>query len=221
MAEAILTPEQKRALEIVSGDALVGKLFYLTGGTALAAYYLGHRYSDDLDFFTNESDFPQLAIEAVVTKIKTAIGAHETEYRRLHDRRIFFFKKSGEELKVEFTYYPFPQLNPPQRKEGVLIDSLEDIAANKLMALIDRIEAKDFVDLYFLITKGGFTLKRIAEFVKQKFDFTLDPITLGSELAKVRTLTQLPKVIAPLTLEALKMFFTEEAKKLRPEVIEG
>jgi hypothetical protein len=27
--------------------------FYLTGGTALGRYYLGHRYSEDLDFFVN------------------------------------------------------------------------------------------------------------------------------------------------------------------------
>jgi len=30
--------------------------FYLTGGTALAEFYLGHRRSYDLDFFTRERD---------------------------------------------------------------------------------------------------------------------------------------------------------------------
>ena len=30
--------------------------FYLTGGTALAEYYLGHRLSFDLDLFTREAD---------------------------------------------------------------------------------------------------------------------------------------------------------------------
>ncbi len=29
--------------------------FYLAGGTALAEYYLGHRLSFDLDFFTGEA----------------------------------------------------------------------------------------------------------------------------------------------------------------------
>src|SRR5918999_3975854 len=28
--------------------------FFLTGGTALSAFYLGHRYSEDLDLFTLE-----------------------------------------------------------------------------------------------------------------------------------------------------------------------
>ena len=30
--------------------------FYLTGGTALSEYYLGHRLSYDLDLFTSEAD---------------------------------------------------------------------------------------------------------------------------------------------------------------------
>jgi len=30
--------------------------FYLTGGTALAEYYLGHRFSFDLDLFTSEAE---------------------------------------------------------------------------------------------------------------------------------------------------------------------
>ena len=48
-----------------------GQLFFLTGGTALAAYYLHHRLSVDLDLFTlddlalRETDvlIPQLAIK--------------------------------------------------------------------------------------------------------------------------------------------------------------
>lgn len=30
--------------------------FYLTGGTCLHRFYLNRRYSDDLDFFCNDSD---------------------------------------------------------------------------------------------------------------------------------------------------------------------
>ena len=35
--------------------------FYLTGDTALSRCYLNHRYSDDLDFFINQSpDFKKM-----------------------------------------------------------------------------------------------------------------------------------------------------------------
>jgi len=51
-------------------NLLAGRLgdFYLTGGTALGRFYLGHRYSDDLDFFVN--DYPDFAEK---TKIETII----------------------------------------------------------------------------------------------------------------------------------------------------
>ncbi len=37
------------------GKTDLKKYFFLTGGSTLAHYYLKHRYSEDLDFFTGES----------------------------------------------------------------------------------------------------------------------------------------------------------------------
>ena len=34
------------------GQSVLGESFFLTGGTALSAFFLEHRYSEDLDFFT-------------------------------------------------------------------------------------------------------------------------------------------------------------------------
>ena len=45
--------------------------FYLTGGTALSRFYLAHRKSNDLDFFTSEEELIQpfsLKIEDVLDK---------------------------------------------------------------------------------------------------------------------------------------------------------
>jgi tagatose-1,6-bisphosphate aldolase non-catalytic subunit AgaZ/GatZ len=44
------------------------KDFYLTGGTALGRFYLNHRYSDDLDFFNNETKFRQ-AVNKLIKKL--------------------------------------------------------------------------------------------------------------------------------------------------------
>ena len=49
----VLTEGQKAFLSHF-GKSPLCKIFYLTGGTALAAFYLQHRFSDDLDFFTEE-----------------------------------------------------------------------------------------------------------------------------------------------------------------------
>jgi len=53
--KGILSTFQQAFLRLFSGlpDQ---ENFYLTGGTALAEYYLGHRFSYDLDLFTSEAD---------------------------------------------------------------------------------------------------------------------------------------------------------------------
>jgi len=50
----ILTKDQQAFLYLVSQNEYMVKRFYFTGGTALSEYYLHHRYSDDLDFFSEE-----------------------------------------------------------------------------------------------------------------------------------------------------------------------
>ena len=53
MEQTILKPWQKKVITLVDGEQKMAG-FYLTGGTALAAYYLRHRLSDDLDFFVSK-----------------------------------------------------------------------------------------------------------------------------------------------------------------------
>lgn len=217
MGQTILTKEQLGALAEI-GKSDIAKLFYLTGGTALSEFYLRHRFSDDLDFFTDAESFPQIEVEALVEKIRAAIGASDVNYRRLYDRRIFFFPCETGELKIEFTYYPFSSINPREKHSGILVDSFEDIVAGKWMALMDRIEAKDFVDFYFLIKEKKISLGAIRKLVKQKFNLSLEAATMGSELAKVRALDKLPRMIKPLTLDELKIFFADQSKSLEGEL---
>ena len=61
MGKTILTTIQQKALDSIASDTIVKNHFYLSGGTALATYYLHHRLSEDLDFFSeNEIDIPWL-----------------------------------------------------------------------------------------------------------------------------------------------------------------
>lgn len=48
MEQTILTPAQRRVIAAVAGEPNL-QPFYLSGGTALAAYHLRHRLSDDLE----------------------------------------------------------------------------------------------------------------------------------------------------------------------------
>ena len=54
-SKGIISELQKGILNIFSNIA-DSKLFYLTGGTALAEFYLAHRKSFDLDIFTTEKE---------------------------------------------------------------------------------------------------------------------------------------------------------------------
>jgi predicted nucleotidyltransferase component of viral defense system len=210
----ILNAAQKKVIALAAKDSFFAD-FYLTGGTALAAYYLQHRISDDLDFFSAdefEADFLRTFIE----RVKIDLGAAEVRFEKLYDRYIFFLRLEPEEFKIEFTRYPFPQLEPPQTKNGIRVDSFRDIAANKIMTILDRLDPKDFVDLYFILQQRK--LKDAVLDAEKKFGVKIDPLFLGGELMKYRRIAALPKMIKPLDATKLKTFFENLAQTLRPEV---
>jgi predicted nucleotidyltransferase component of viral defense system len=140
----ILTDDQKALLARFSASNL-HDAFYLTGGTALSAVYLQHRLSEDLDFFS-EAD---VAIEEILAFVKSLTGVRDMQYERKYDRKIFLLHyANANTMKVEFTRYPFARVEAGPIIDGVSIDSLQDILVNKLMAMTDRLDAKDYVDLY-------------------------------------------------------------------------
>ncbi|MBI1984598.1 MAG: nucleotidyl transferase AbiEii/AbiGii toxin family protein [Candidatus Wildermuthbacteria bacterium] len=215
MGQTILTSNQKSVLALVAQEQNLVH-FYLSGGTALAEYYLHHRISDDLDFFILEKP-DQLFLHKFAQEIKEKLGAQNLRYERLYERNQFFFQFPNAELKVEFTQYPFPQLDRPTKKDGVLIDSMRDIAANKLAAILDRFDPKDFVDLYLLLQTTS--LETVRKDTEAKFGMKIDDVFLGGELAKVRRIEALPKMIKPLAIEELKTFFANKAKELSPNIL--
>lgn len=217
MEQEILIPFQKQIINLFSRTEKLSD-FYLSGGTALAAYYLYHRFSDDLDFF-NYKNFDPIFIHSFSKEIQSEIKIKKTVFSRLYDRYQFFYEVDGGEIKVEFTKYPFSQLELPQIINGVKVDSLRDIAANKLAALLDRFDPKDFVDIYFILKFENFTLNQIKNDVEKKFSMEIEPLFLGSEFSKVKRVKSLPKMIKPLTVKELKDFFSKEAQKLSSDII--
>lgn len=214
MEQTILKLWQEKVIALVVGESKL-KNFYLTGGTALAAYYLHHRLSDDLDFFSfDEGD--RIFLHAFAERIKTEIGAESARYERLHDRSQYFFNVGPDEFKVEFSRYPFKQLENAESVSGLKVDSFRDIAANKLMALLDRFDPKDFADLFFILKKTR--LADVRKDVGLKFGTKIDNIFLGGEFAKAKRVEALPQMINQITKEELKKFFEDLAKELAPEI---
>ncbi|MBI5613721.1 nucleotidyl transferase AbiEii/AbiGii toxin family protein [Candidatus Gottesmanbacteria bacterium] len=215
MEPVILTTDQTSVLQLFSKNELLSKLFYLSGGTALSAFYLHHRYSDDLDFFS-DTPFELSVISPFIADVKNTLRTTSPTYEHLYDRHIFIFAAKTI-LKIEFTLYPFAHLAPFEQKNGVSVDSKLDIAVNKLFALFGRNEPKDFVDLYVLLQQ--LSLDTLIEGAKKKFDFAISPMTLGSELLKIRHLEMFPRMITPLSKETLIDFFEKKAHDLGNQVV--
>ena len=214
--EYILKSWQSEILKTVAAEERCNG-FYLSGGTALAAFYLFHRESDDLDFFTFY-DVDVFFVQQFAKQLQEKIGAKSIRFSRLYDRNQFFFSLNNEGAKIEFTKYQFLQLETPSVFDGIRVDSLHDIAVNKLATVLQRFDPKDFVDLYFLLPK--FSLSQLRQGVEKKFGMKVDVLFLGSELGKVRHIVALPKMKKELSIEQLKNFFQELIKSLKEEILE-
>jgi len=215
---SILTKTQQLFLELL-GKQPFSKKFYLSGGTALAGFYIPYRFSEDLDFFSEE-EVKVDEITAFLQSIKGALGFESFDFNTSFNRNLFFLKFPDETLKLEFTYYPFPQLDSSKEEFGVKIDSIEDIAVNKLFTIYQTPRSRDFMDLYMIIKKYGFTIKDLIKKAKIKFDTHVDPLRLGTQFHLVTELKDYPNLINQLSEKEWQDFFKEEAKKLGEEIKE-
>jgi predicted nucleotidyltransferase component of viral defense system len=100
----VLTDFQADILNILFEEGIGELGYYLTGGTALSEFYLQHRYSDDLDFFTREKRSLMEDYE-IFSKIFSRHGFEivsvevRTEYARFF---VSSARKPRLQLKIEF-----------------------------------------------------------------------------------------------------------------------
>ena len=218
MAKEILTPLQKKFISSLAKNRTFCKHFYLTGGTALSAYYLNHRYSEDLDFFSfTEIDI--LATDVFLKKVKASLKIKKTDFQQSFNRNIFFLHTTKEILKVEFTYFPFEPIEKPVNKDGIFVDSITDIATNKAFTICQNPRARDFIDLYFILNKyKKFSFRRLLKMARTKFDWQIDPIQLGTQLLKAKELKDLPRMLHKTDHAQWRNFFLAQAKSLSKNI---
>lgn len=217
MGKITFTPLQRSLFETITQHSFLPKSFYFTGGTALSAVYLHHRESEDLDFFS-ETDFENEPILEIVKNIAFSLKITYRFTIRHHSRIIELVQKDKLLIKIDFVYHPYKRLKKGPAIKGFPVDSLLDIAANKLLTVNQRNEVKDFVDLYFLLKK--FTVWDLLYAIKAKYNMEIDIILVASDFLKIEDFDFLPKMIMPLTLKDLKLFFREKAKELGKKSIE-
>jgi predicted nucleotidyltransferase component of viral defense system len=124
--------------------------FFLTGGTALSRAYYNHRYSDDLDFFVNQSKTYDEQLDKVLALFQENGYTWDTnnEYTRAKDFTTLKVRKDSEtSLKLDFVNDLVPHYG--EIKETSLFyrtDSVRNMLSNKLSAIF-RYAAKDIVDI--------------------------------------------------------------------------
>jgi len=217
METDILTKNQLALLAHLGKNDHFTDHFYLTGGTALAAFYLKHRYSEDLDFFS-EQEIDMLAIDALLKIAKESMDINAIDSQQSFNRNLFFLHFGDEVLKTEFTYFPFPRIEKGKEQFGVTIDSLLDIAVNKLFTIYQQSRARDYIDLYLICKGKSFSIEELVKKARIKFDWHIDPIQLGSQFIKSKEAKDYPRMITNVLLEEWQEFFVSEAKKLEPQI---
>lgn len=216
--KTILSTHQQELLKALSKEKIIQDYFYLSGGTALAAYYLHHRYSEDFDFFSTEP-FQAEQVLIQLQQMKSQFPYKKLELKQHMNRNLFFFYLDDEVIKTEFTYYPVEQIEKPWTKDGLKIDSLLDIAVNKVFTIFENPRSRDFIDLYFIIKQKKWSLTDLMKKAQIKFDIYVDPLQIGRQLIRVTEVKDYPRMIKELAPSVWQTFFLNEAKKLKPEVL--
>lgn len=219
MAKTILSAKQQELLDLFSKEPAIVRYFYLSGGTALAEFYLRHRYSEDLDFFS-ESEVDPIAVFSTLKKLGKKAGIKKIDAQQSFNRNLFFLHLPKEVIKTEFTYYSFSRIEQKKFVGDLAIDSLLDIAVNKVFAIYQNPRSRDFIDLYCILQKEDWTIAELLKKAKIKFDWHVDPLQLGSQFAQAKVLKDSPRMITKISDTDWQEFFVTEAKNLKSAIIQ-
>lgn len=160
--------------EILKLFSKKNRSFALSGGSALELYYLKHRFSADLDFFSPKYDLAE--IDGLVSEFKKYSHGRielESEFIAGSRAKVRFYtvpiENSDRLLKIDFVEDVFFTTPDIKIFEGVPVYSVEHIYLQKIIAIAGarsrednigrqiieggRQEARDAFDIYMLSKK--------------------------------------------------------------------
>lgn len=184
---------------------------YLAGGSALALHY-GHRISVDLDFFSQKRFIP-----SELKKSLKRIGTFRATFAE-------GISLLGEFQGIKFSYfqYEYPLIAKTSSFNNVAIAHPYDIAAMKLVAIVDRSTKKDFIDLYEL-TQHSVSMDRMMEMYERKYHareenmYTLiRALRYFDEIEK----SNMPEMLILRSWDDIKRFFVAESVRLAKKYLE-
>jgi hypothetical protein len=182
-----LYPLQDRVLKEIEKS---NTFLYLTGGTVVSRFYLHHRYSDDLDLFSNQHKDFEKEIDRVTQHLKKSfqvdLQVKDVAYGRA------FIKEDDLLLKIDYVndvgFHAGEVINSPLFART---DNWKNILSNKVTALA-REEGKDAADIIFMCLHYPFKWEHIINEAKNK-DSWIDEVN-ASRLLHNFQLEKLKKV---------------------------
>lgn len=194
--------EQRRVLGHLSGIDVFSRDFFLTGGTALSVFYLHHRSSEDIDFFS--------------TKLLN-LGLVDEYLRWLFRDDLALIQSSPDSytylirgVKLDLIIDPLSSdesrpVTPLHTGKEILVDTVDNISSNKLSAVVSRYEVKDIVDFYFISERlwrdsNKESFLACYEQAKKKEALLDDPAMAAYQMEELlnRVLSEKEKILPPM-----------------------
>lgn len=203
---SIVLPYQQTILTEFFASPL-SQSFFLTGGTALAAYYFAHRKSKDFDFFSIEA-FDMIAVEGLVREIAHKLGTELSvkvaaqTYRELY----LTHPKEGWVQRVDIVREQQKHFGDIVIVDGVRVDALENIGSNKVLTLFCRFEPKDYVDFYTIVTETSLTFDALFALAKQK-DLGLTEFYFAQSITQVDKIVSWPATCVPYDMKKIIQYY--------------
>jgi hypothetical protein len=148
-----MTPADQLAIERIALAAAAPWQFALGGGRALIAYGLIDRPTLDIDLFTTDETAVRPAAEAVMDALDAAgfpvweVGLDSDLFDDLADLFIELAVSGHDGDSMPLSLGVQPRFQPPLNLAVGPVTRLEDLAASKVSALVNRAEVRDFIDV--------------------------------------------------------------------------
>lgn len=177
-SKGIITELQREILHVFATVPDAGS-FYLCGGTALADFFLAHRKSFDLDFFTAEEGLTLPFSRILEDVLQQSLSVNAV--RRLESFVELEVGTGEDSTRVQLAYdSPYRFGEPLDSDLEVKVNDYQDLVVDKLLAFFGRAEPRDAIDLFFILqTEDIWELIRSAEVKDPGFDIYWLAVAFG------------------------------------------
>ena len=216
--EAMLPPGTTTVADILA-EWQAMDLFYLVGGAALTLH-LGHRQSRHLDFFTRD---PQERLPTLQDLDSVLARFHRVEWALKTTEQI---QCRLDGVSVTFLAYPFSHRFAFQPWRGLAVADARDIAVQKAYTVGRRAQARDYLDLHAILTRGLVSLDDLLTWAYETYDEAFSPRLFVQQLTYTADLPDrnnaLALLVNPLTFDTVATDLTQivrhwSARRFHPE----